>query len=190
MANKSVERDFGLAAPVRSAANPKRLTLDVGRTKGCAWLKGSEHCGPSLRDWPETYSRRETPRSVYLRCCGVPGRRSASVGAFCIWCLRFEICDLRCVRAMGTVFSPPGREHGLASPDVHRDATRQTGWDRALGRRGPFRRGFCVDLVLSYISPELHRASELDVREFARIGRRYCYREVNGTRDVLVGDGW
>lgn len=29
MANKSVERDFGLAAPLRSAANPKRLTLDV-----------------------------------------------------------------------------------------------------------------------------------------------------------------
>ena len=30
MPNQSVERDFGLAAPLRSAANPKRLTLDVG----------------------------------------------------------------------------------------------------------------------------------------------------------------
>jgi len=30
--NKSVERDFGLAAPLRSAANPKRLTLGVGAT--------------------------------------------------------------------------------------------------------------------------------------------------------------
>ena len=29
----SVERDFGLAAPIRSAANPKRLTLDVSKAE-------------------------------------------------------------------------------------------------------------------------------------------------------------
>ena len=31
--NQSVERDFGLPAPLRSAANPKQLTLNVLRTE-------------------------------------------------------------------------------------------------------------------------------------------------------------
>ena len=42
MPNQSVERDLGLAAPLRSAAKPKRLTPIVGREN--AWLNLSAQC--------------------------------------------------------------------------------------------------------------------------------------------------